>query len=75
MGAIGAPMRHDWILDVLSDLRNYALRNGLAQLATQVDAALRVARAEIAAADRDPGNEDGEGNGDGGGAPPGGWTN
>lgn len=64
-------MRHDWIFDVLSDLRRYALRNGLPQLATQVDAALRVARAEIDAAEREPGGEDG----DGGGAPPGGWKN
>lgn len=42
-------MRHDWIFDVLADLRAYAVKNGLPQLAAQVEVALRVAREEIAA--------------------------
>lgn len=42
-------MRHDWIFDVLADLRSYALKNGLPELAAQVDVALRVARTEVAA--------------------------
>ncbi len=41
-------MQHDWIFDVLCDLRTYAQRNALPALAAQVDAALQTARAEIA---------------------------
>ncbi|MDR7123781.1 hypothetical protein [Pseudotabrizicola sp. 4114] len=40
-------MHHDWIFDVLEDLRSYALQNGLTATAAQVDDALRVARAEM----------------------------
>ncbi len=53
-------MRHDWIFDVLTDLRAYAEKNDLPLLAAQADAALRVARAEIAARAQDedePGND------------------
>lgn len=46
-------MRHDWIIDVLSDLQDYARRNDLAELALKVDEALAAARREIAAADAD----------------------
>lgn len=42
-------MRHDWIFDVLTDLRAYAQSNGLTALAHKADEALKVARAEIAA--------------------------
>ena len=42
-------MRHDWIFDVLQDLRAYAQSNGLPALALKADEALRVARAEMAA--------------------------
>lgn len=42
-------MHHDWIFDVLEDLRSYALMNGLTATAAQAEAALRVARAEVAA--------------------------
>ncbi len=45
-------MRHDWIFDVLTDLRSYALQNELRDLAEQVEIALRTARREVAAADR-----------------------
>lgn len=64
-------MRHDWIFDVLTDLRSYAQKNGLPALAAQVDEALQVARVEIASqTPRDPGDgEDGSG-----GVPPVGRT-
>lgn len=42
-------MRHDWIFDVLRDLRAYAQSNGLPAVAQKADEALHVARAEIAA--------------------------
>jgi hypothetical protein len=45
-------MRHDWILDVLTDLRSHALQNELRDLAEQVEIALRTARRDVAAADR-----------------------
>lgn len=41
-------MAHGWILDVLSDLKTYAQRNGLAALAEQLDDTRLVAAAEIA---------------------------
>ena len=45
-------MRHDWIFDVLTDLRSYALQNELRDLAEQVEMALRTARRDVAAAHR-----------------------
>ncbi|MDT8853975.1 hypothetical protein RNZ50_02805 [Paracoccaceae bacterium Fryx2] len=60
-------MRHDWVFDVLTDLRAYAHKNGLPALAAQVEVALQVARAEIAGA----GPADGGGNGNGGVPPSG----
>jgi|APFre7841882793_1041355.scaffolds.fasta_scaffold59545_2 hypothetical protein len=45
-------MRHDWIFDVLTDLRSYALQNDLRDLAEQVEITLRTARRDVAAADR-----------------------
>ncbi|MFV0490659.1 MAG: hypothetical protein ACK5M4_02445 [Pseudorhodobacter sp.] len=42
-------MRHEWIFEILEDLRAYATRNSLPALATQAEEALRIARAEIAA--------------------------
>ena len=42
-------MRHDWIFDVLKDLRSYAQSNGLPTLALKADEAMRVAQAEVAA--------------------------
>jgi hypothetical protein len=41
-------MRHDWIFDVLEDLRVYASLNGLPGTVVQVEEALRIARAEAA---------------------------
>ncbi|MDD9741788.1 MAG: hypothetical protein RID15_00060 [Marinovum algicola] len=41
-------MQHDWILDVLADLKTFALSNGLPALAEQLDDARIVAMAEQA---------------------------
>jgi len=41
-------MRHDWIIDVLADLRGVARSEGLLRLADQIDDALLVAAGEIA---------------------------
>ena len=41
-------MRHDWILEVLADLRGYAERNALPDTARAAAAALAAARAELA---------------------------
>ncbi|OJY25525.1 hypothetical protein [Gemmobacter sp. LW-1] len=42
-------MRDEWIFDVLTDLHNFALTNGLPAFAAQIHTALRVAEAEISA--------------------------
>ena len=42
-------MRSDWILDVLADLRTFALSNDLPALAEQLDDTAIVALSEIAA--------------------------
>jgi hypothetical protein len=42
-------MRHDWIFQVLEDLQDYALANGLPRLALKAEEALDCARREIAA--------------------------
>ena len=47
-------MRHDWVFDVLKDLRRYAEKNDLPALAARVEAALAVAEVEIAAQDDAP---------------------
>ncbi|SLN59749.1 hypothetical protein ROJ8625_03024 [Roseivivax jejudonensis] len=41
-------MRHDWIINVLSDLGTFARQNGLTALAAQIEDAKFVAHAEIA---------------------------
>ena len=40
-------MRHDWIFDVLADLRAYADLNDLPALAAQVEKTIRVADLEV----------------------------
>ena len=45
--AFGGMMGHDWVFDVLRDLRAYALANGFAGLAAKVDEALLIAGEEI----------------------------
>jgi hypothetical protein len=42
-------MRHDWILEVLTDLQRYAQANDLPALADKAEEVLQVARREIAA--------------------------
>ena len=42
-------MTHNWIIDVLSDLRTFAEKNGLEGLALQLDNAQLMAALEIAA--------------------------
>jgi len=41
-------MRHDWIIDVLTDLKSFARANALDALAEQLDEAQLVAQVEIA---------------------------
>lgn len=65
----GGAMRHDWIIEVLSDLRAYALKNRLPLLAERTEDVLSVARAEIAARTARDDDADG-GAGEGGGTPP-----
>jgi len=41
-------MANDWILDVLTDLKTYAKKNGLSALADQLDETTLIAATEIA---------------------------
>ena len=41
-------MQNDWILDVLADLKSFAIANGMCALAEQLDDATLIAAAEIA---------------------------
>ena len=41
-------MTQDWIVDVLADLRSFALQNNLGALAEQLDDTILVAAAEVA---------------------------
>ena len=41
-------MAHDWILDVLADLKTYANKNGLSALAGELEEATLLAATEIA---------------------------
>jgi hypothetical protein len=64
----GGALRHDWIFDVLTDLRLYAQKNGLPDTAEGAEALLRLVRAEMAARSaEDDGGNDVAGQG---GAPP-----
>lgn len=42
-------MVHDWILDVLTDLRNFASKNGLGVTEEQIDQTLVVVARELSA--------------------------
>ena len=53
-------MRHEWIFDVLSDLRLYAQSNGLPALAIKAEEALHIARAEVAASPAAEAAQDGD---------------
>ena len=50
-------MQNEWILDVLSDLRAFAERNGLSRLAEEFDLTRRRAALELAALDGRGGTE------------------
>ncbi len=45
-------MRNDWIMDVLADLRVFAVSNDLPKLAEQLDDTAIIALTEIAAAEK-----------------------
>lgn len=49
-------MRHQWIIDVLTDLKTYSQSHGMVALAQKAEEALRIAKAEIAAQGDDGGN-------------------
>lgn len=40
-------MVHSWIVEVLEDLRSYAVQNGLVATAAKAEEALKIAKAEI----------------------------
>ncbi|MGQ0563438.1 MAG: hypothetical protein ACT4OK_00005 [Gemmobacter sp.] len=61
-------MRHDWIFDVLTDLRSYAQKNNLPETAEGAEVLLRLVRAEVAA--RSSGDDDGGDASGPGGSPP-----
>jgi hypothetical protein len=63
-------MRHDWIFDVLADLRSYALQNDLQALAGQVESAIATARAEVGMQGRASGHLKRPEDGGQGGVPP-----
>lgn len=54
-------MRHDWIFDVLSDLKTYAINNNLPALAVKVEEAIIIARAETDAQGEDDSGSTGHG--------------
>lgn len=62
-------MRHDWVFDVLDDVRTYALTNGLPRTAAMAEEALAVARREVAMVAE--GGRDPQDGGPGGSLPPG----
>lgn len=47
----GVCMGHDWLFEVLADMKTYATRHGFSALATKIDEVEAVARAEIAGSD------------------------
>jgi hypothetical protein len=49
-------MEHDWILDVLADLRNYASRNDLPALAEQLQETALLAAVEISSVESGDGS-------------------
>ena len=60
-------MRHDWIFDVLTDLRLYAQNNNLPETAEGAEVLLRLVRVEVATRSDDDGGEGATGPG---GTPP-----
>ena len=50
-------MQHEWILDVIADIRSFARQNDLPDLASHMDTAWLLASAEIASLSRDTDDE------------------
>ena len=48
----GVRMGHDWLFDVLADMRAYAERHGMGALAAKIDETVEVARQEVTAAEQ-----------------------
>ena len=46
-------MRHDWMLDVLGDMRRYAQMHGMPVLVRSLDQTIGIAEREIVAASED----------------------
>lgn len=61
-------MRHEWMFEVLRDLKAYALANGLPAVAAKAEETLQAARAEVALTSL-PGDPE-AGPGPAGGLPP-----
>ena len=57
-------MAHEWILEVLQDLRSYSQKNGLPALMAQLDEALRIAKSEVTAPDGSRDSDDPDDNSD-----------
>jgi hypothetical protein len=47
-------MGHDWLFEVLDDMKVYAERHGMSDLAAKIDETREVARREVAAIAEDP---------------------
>jgi predicted transcriptional regulator len=47
-------MGHDWMFEVLADMKSYAERHGFEALAAKIDETVAVARSEVAGADGGP---------------------
>ena len=46
-------MQHEWVLDVIADMRTFARQNDLPDLASHMDTAWLLASAEIASLSKD----------------------
>ncbi|TCO73896.1 hypothetical protein EV655_10151 [Rhodovulum euryhalinum] len=47
-------MKHEWLIDILGDLRNYARKNGLAALSEELTTCQALAAVEISSMDEAP---------------------
>ena len=47
-------MGHDWLFEVLADMKSYAERHGMSDLAAKIDETAEVARRDVARAGEDP---------------------
>jgi hypothetical protein len=54
-------MKADWVIDILKDIRQFSEKNGMLELAEQLDDAIFVAACEIGAALESSGTEIGKG--------------